>query len=65
MQLLKSVRGAISGRGRLLSSAVQKYDYIIAGGGSAGCVMAEKLTRDQSCKVLMIEAGRPSDDYLW
>lgn len=36
----------------------EPYDYIIAGGGLAGCVLAEKLSADGSKKVLMIEAGR-------
>jgi choline dehydrogenase len=65
MLSLRYVSTRIARSGRSLSTLNQKYDYIIAGGGSAGCVLAEKLTRDPSCKVLMIEAGRPSDDYFW
>ncbi|WP_018238094.1 GMC family oxidoreductase [Ensifer sp. BR816] len=41
-----------------------EFDYIIVGGGSAGCLLANRLSRDPATRVLLLEAGG-KDDYPW
>ncbi|MFF3947763.1 choline dehydrogenase [Streptomyces sp. NPDC001902] len=40
-----------------------QYDFVIVGGGSAGCALANRLSADPANRVLVLEAGRP--DYPW
>ena len=40
------------------------FDYIIAGAGTAGCVLANRLSANPKTQVLLLEAGK-KDDYFW
>ena len=41
-----------------------QFDYVIAGAGTAGCVLANRLSADPQIKVLLLEAGA-RDDWIW
>ncbi len=47
-----------------MPSPFETYDYIIAGAGTAGCLLANRLSRDPARRVLLIEAGK-RDTYPW
>jgi choline dehydrogenase len=43
---------------------MQEFDYIIVGAGTAGCVLANRLSAEPNTTVLLLEAGG-KDDYFW
>jgi len=47
-----------------LSDATAEADYVVVGGGTAGCVLAHRLSADPACRVVVLEAG-PTDRSPW
>jgi choline dehydrogenase len=44
--------------------AQQSFDYVVIGGGTAGCVLANRLSEDGRSSVLLIEGGRKGGTFL-
>jgi choline dehydrogenase-like flavoprotein len=44
--------------------SVDEFDYVVVGAGSAGCLLANRLSADKNVRVLVLEAGG-RDDYFW
>jgi choline dehydrogenase len=43
---------------------IESADYVIAGGGSAGCVLAARLSENPANRVVLLEAGKPADTFM-
>ena len=43
---------------------IEEADFVIAGGGSAGCVLADRLSQNGKHTVVLLEAGGSSDTFM-
>jgi choline dehydrogenase len=57
------MRGSLKNLNFRRALQAKKFDYVVVGAGSSGCVLAEKLSRDPATNVLLLEAGK-NDNYL-
>jgi choline dehydrogenase len=48
----------------MATKATGPFDYVIVGGGTAGCLLANRLSADRNITVLLLEAGG-KDDWIW